>query len=62
MARYRHSSSIIGNSLFVFGGIGTNQQKFNDLHEYNFDCRKWIYIESMGTKPSARTFHTSVSY
>jgi leucine-zipper-like transcriptional regulator 1 len=48
MSRYRHSSSVIGNSMFVFGGINTQSRKFNDLFEYNFLRREWRLIEAYG--------------
>lgn len=55
--RYRHASTRIGNSIFIFGGINQHQQKFNDLHEYNVATKDWCLIETYGSVPSPRTFH-----
>lgn len=59
--RYRHASTIIGDSMFIFGGINTRQNKFNDLYEYSFPKREWRLIETNGYQPSPRTFHSLVS-
>ena len=56
-ARYRHASTIIGNSMFIFGGVDKNSTRFDDLLEYNFDKREWKIIETGGQVPTPRTFH-----
>lgn len=57
LPRYRHSSTRIGRSLFIFGGINQAQRKFNDLFEYCVTNREWTQIEGTGRTPSPRTFH-----
>jgi len=55
--RYRHDGSVIENSLFLFGGINQNQERFNDLYEYNFIWKEWSLIVISSDAPSPRTFH-----
>jgi len=56
-SRYRHSSTLIGSSVFIFGGVDANMIRYNDLYEYNCETREWKFIETAGNTPSARTFH-----
>jgi N-acetylneuraminic acid mutarotase len=55
--RYRHSAMVYGRSMFIFGGTSKSQQRFADLTEFNFDYQQWNTITTLGTPPSARTFH-----
>jgi N-acetylneuraminic acid mutarotase len=57
-SRYRHASTTIGESMFIFGGINTRQTKFNDLYEYHFPKREWKMVDTYGSTPSPRTFHS----
>ena len=60
-ARYRHASTVIGGSIFIFGGINKEQRKFNDLYEYNVARKEWRLVQTCGTIPSPRTFHQIAS-
>lgn len=35
--RYRHSTVISGSNLYIFGGVDTNQQRFNDVHQFDIE-------------------------
>jgi hypothetical protein len=35
--RYRHSACATQTSMFIFGGIDQNQERFNDINMFNFD-------------------------
>ena len=60
--RYRHSSCVVGTSMFTFGGINEKQIKFNDMFEYQFRKGEWRQVKlSPKSLPSARTFHTLCS-
>ncbi|CAD8066764.1 unnamed protein product [Paramecium sonneborni] len=61
-SRYRHSSTIIGYSIYIFGGVDAAMTRFNDLYEYNCELKEWKFIETAGNTPSARTFHQLCSY
>jgi hypothetical protein len=39
--RYRHSSVVFGNSMFVFGGVNKDQTRFADVHELNLSTNCW---------------------
>lgn len=60
-ARYRHAATVIGDSMFIFGGINSRQAKFNDQYEYCLTKREWKQIEGYGMLPAPRTFHSLVS-
>lgn len=56
--RYRHSSTVINKSLFIFGGISRSQVKYNDLFEYRITYSSWRKIRTPeSSTPSPRTFH-----
>lgn len=56
-SRYRHSSTLVGYSILIFGGVDANMTRYNDLFEFNCETREWKFIETAGSAPSARTFH-----
>lgn len=35
--RYRHSAVICGCNIYIFGGVDTNQQRFNDIHQFDIE-------------------------
>lgn len=61
-SRYRHSATVHGCCMFIFGGVDKRQERFADLCEFSFDTRSWQRVETMGDRPSARTFHRAVMY
>ena len=38
----------MNNNIFIFGGVDTSQQRFNDLFSYEVENRKWSSIEVTG--------------
>ena len=60
--RYRHSACATQTSMFIFGGIDQNQERFNDINEFNFDSQTWTRVLATGSTPSTRTFHESVIF
>ena len=42
--RYRHTASISGGQMVIFGGVDTDQKRFNDLFTYDIEKRKWTAI------------------
>ena len=48
--------------MFIFGGIDQNQERFNDINEFNFDSQMWTRVIAAGATPSTRTFHESLMF
>jgi len=63
---YNHSSFYYRNSLYVFGGYGTDGvdsgpgtgHRHSELYEFAFDTNQWFLAQTRGKKPSARLGHT----
>ena len=53
---YRHTACIVGDYMYVFGGVSDNRQRLNDLWRLSFGDMVWTRIETP-TSPPARTFH-----
>lgn len=60
--RYRHSAVAFQGTIFIFGGVDTQQLRFNDLFSYETETRKWQEIETLGLPPKERTFHKAVIF
>jgi leucine-zipper-like transcriptional regulator 1 len=60
--RYRHSAVAFDDTIFIFGGVDTQQQRFHDLFSYETETRKWSEIETIGHPPKERTFHKAVIF
>lgn len=39
--RAGHSAAILGSNMYVFGGKGEDNSKFNDLWKYDLSQNKW---------------------
>ena len=55
--RYRHTAVAYGSSILIFGGVNKEQQRFDDLIEFNIHSSHFNKIQTKGAYPSARTFH-----
>ena len=60
--RYRHSAVICGSNIYIFGGVDTNQQRFNDIHQFDIDQRRFMKIDTTGDSPQPRTFHRAIIF
>jgi hypothetical protein len=60
--RYRHSAVVYQDTIFIFGGVDTQQQRFNDIFSYETETRKWSEVETHGLPPKERTFHKAVIF
>ncbi|GBG26391.1 Kelch domain-containing protein 3 [Hondaea fermentalgiana] len=58
--RYRHSAVVCGSSMFVFGGVDKEHQRFHDVHRFDFSRLQWEKMQIEGVEPSSRTFHRAV--
>ena len=52
-----HSSEIIDNYLYIFGGIDPNKICHNQVYRYNFITYEWELIQTYGKPPIARCYH-----
>ena len=52
---------IYGDSLYVFGGQDPENNKLNDIWEFNFNTSQWLEIEAEDP-PVARSGHSAVLY
>jgi N-acetylneuraminic acid mutarotase len=50
------------NSMFIFGGIDQQHERFNDILEFDFNTETWSNVVTEGTPPSPRTFHQALFY
>lgn len=66
-ATYDHASTCYRNSLYVWGGYGseghemgpgTGAKRQDSLYEYSIDFNRWFLVETHGECPSARLGHT----
>ena len=57
-ARWRHSASVINNSIYIFGGR-SQDNVFNDCFKLNLETMEWTKVETSGNIPSPRYSHTS---
>ena len=63
---YNHSAFIYRDSLYVFGGYGSDGEecgpgtghRHSELYEYSFESNRWSLVPTKGKKPSARLGHT----
>jgi N-acetylneuraminic acid mutarotase len=57
--RYRHTAATISDQyMCIFGGVGEDQKKLNDLYLLDMGRMVWSSVNVLGGKiPTARTFH-----
>ena len=59
-SRDSHSSTKIGNNMYIFGGSNGNPP-FNDMFAFNFTFRSWNKVNSTGDVPLAREGHSAAA-
>lgn len=58
--RRNHIAEIIGNSMFIHGGIDDKEDKLlNDFWLLDLDRMKWISVEFKGYQPPPLAYHSS---
>ena len=62
--RAGHSAALHGRNMYIFGGKGEDNIKFNDFWSFNLDTKKWteIKVDDDLSVPCARSGHASVTY
>lgn len=59
-ARDGHSACIVGHCMYIFGGFEENIDQFScDVHCLNLKTMEWRYIQTFGTAPTYRDFHSA---
>jgi N-acetylneuraminic acid mutarotase len=51
--------SILGNHFFVFGGIGSVKEYYNEIHYMDLTNMTWLKKKPVGTIPAERFYHCS---
>jgi len=46
--------------IIIFGGINENNQKFNELYNFDFQDKKWTILFPSGEYPPSRTYHNMI--
>jgi len=60
--RLAHSLSIIGNSIYLFGGRDGNATELGDLFRFDLEKKIWQRInDAVGDIPSPRSYHVSTA-
>lgn len=58
--RGSHSATLIGNSMYVFGGYGGAgfaRKDFNDVSALNLETWEWKHVDCKGDLPEPRSGH-----
>jgi hypothetical protein len=55
--RYRHTTAVVGDGMFVFGGVDNLQNRYADLQRLDLRAWCWSEVRCTGHVPSSRTFH-----
>mmetsp|Transcript_3402 Transcript_3402/g.8632 ORF Transcript_3402/g.8632 Transcript_3402/m.8632 type:complete len:629 (+) Transcript_3402:121-2007(+) len=57
-----HTATLIGSSLYVFGGEDSARRPVNTLYVLDLESMTWSEPETVGTAPAARSAHVATSY
>lgn len=58
--RYRHTATVVGSKMFVFGGY--RSKCLGDLHELDLETLTWSQPICTGSWPSPRSSHSAVAW
>mgnify|MGYP002386127622 CR=1 FL=1 len=54
--------NIIGDKLYLFGGLSQTQEYLNDLHILDLSSMNWSQPKISGKPPVPRESHTAIVY
>lgn len=54
-------ATLIGNSIYVFGGEDKSRRTVNDVYALNLTSMAWEYPEKVGKGPAPRSGHVAVA-
>lgn len=52
----------LNTDIILFGGVNENNQKFNEVYNFNFQNKKWTILFPSGEYPPSRTYHNMIYY
>jgi N-acetylneuraminic acid mutarotase len=55
--RHSHSAVVYQDSMYVFGGIGLDSERYNDIHRFDFQKEVWSPVMPRGATPEGRWGH-----
>ncbi|KAJ5073642.1 kelch domain-containing protein [Anaeramoeba ignava] len=58
--RYSFSMIPYKKKFYIFGGVPSNQRRFNDLWSFDIESNEWEEIKPKGKIPFARSSHSSL--
>jgi len=59
-ARERHTASLIGKKVYIFGGYNrSGELYYNTLHVFESESLTWTALQPMGNPPEKRCGHTA---
>ncbi|EIE23784.1 galactose oxidase [Coccomyxa subellipsoidea C-169] len=61
-SRGGHSATIIGSSVFIFGGEDSSRRPLGELVILDLAAMAWVRADTTGLPPAARSAHTAVAY
>jgi len=60
-ARYQHTGTVIGNSIYYIGGQETQVRRFGDIFKFDSEKNRFSRVECVGTPPPKFARHTAVA-
>lgn len=60
--RCDHSTAVVNDDVFVFGGASDANTYLNDLHRFNIETMSWHLIEERGAVPDCSAGHSLVAH
>eukprot|EP00884_Botryococcus_braunii_P007391 jgi/Botrbrau1/16653/Bobra.0068s0069.1 len=61
-ARGGHTATLIGNSVYVFGGEDVSRRPHGDLYVLDLPDLSWKKVEAGGTPPAPRSAHVATEF
>ena len=63
-SRRGHTADVIGENMYIFGGLHGFTKYLNDLYVFSMDTRHWIHLDDGGhhkssRRPPSRAWHSS---
>ena len=59
LPRSGHSATVIGNIIYIFGGIDSNKNVYDNLLAYDIDNKEIMSMKVKGMIPKARSSHAA---
>lgn len=60
--RKSHTANVLNGEMYIFGGIGKNDELLNDMYKYSFSSNTWQKVSHYGHIPSPRYHHATTTH